>query len=109
MFRLGWAVASATHGLSARWGPVNRLIGKVRGTRDGLRWGVPAMGLGVVFFFAAASLAEAVRGGAPGWLNLLVLVYCWDGLRLTMLGPVSLVLLARRRWAERRAARAAGT
>jgi hypothetical protein len=41
-------------------------------------------------------------GGAPGWINLLVLVCLWNALKFVVNGPVTLVRLVRVRAIERR-------
>jgi hypothetical protein len=57
--------------------------------------GWPAMALGLACCWAAAVLADIVCDGGPGWLNWLVLLTCWEGFKLTWIGPVSLVTLVR--------------
>ncbi|MDR1427595.1 MAG: sulfate permease [Bifidobacteriaceae bacterium] len=99
MIRTLWAVSPAIHGFLARWMPTNRLLAAIR-TRRGLKWGVPAMLLGVIYFFAAACLVAAIRDGGPTWLNALVLLTCWNGFKFLWIGPVSLALLIRSRRAE---------
>jgi hypothetical protein len=100
MIRLLWAVSPSIRDLLAHWAPTNRLIAAIR-TRRGLKWGVPAMALGLGSFLVAASLSAAVRDGGPGWLNIGVIWACWNGFKFLWAGPVSVVLLVRRRWAER--------
>ena len=74
--------------------PTNILLDLIR-TRRGLKWGVPAMLLGVAYFFAAATYAAIIKEGGPGWLNLLVIVFIWNGLKFLWIGPMSLMHLAR--------------
>lgn len=38
---------------------------------------------------------------APGWLNVIALLCLWSALKLIIMGPVSLVLLAAARFHER--------
>jgi hypothetical protein len=83
--------------------PTNRLLAAIR-TRRGLKWGVPAMALGVACLLIAASLAAVIRDGGPAWLNALVLLTVWNAFKFLWIGPISLVLLVRCRWAERAAA-----
>jgi cytochrome c-type biogenesis protein CcmH/NrfF len=45
-------------------------------------------------------LTTLLAGGAPGWLNLLVLLCVWSGIKMLWLGPISLILLARARIQE---------
>ena len=81
--------------------PTNILI-RATHTRRGLKWGVPAMPLAVVYIAIAAMLSQWVAGGAPGWINLLILVCLWDALKFVLNGPITAVRLARVRARERR-------
>jgi hypothetical protein len=104
MIRLLWAVSPVIRDFLARWMPTNRLLAAIR-TRRGLKWGVPAMGLGVLYWLAAATLTAVIREGGPAWLNALVLLFCWNGLKFMWIGPVSVVVLVRAVWAERQVLR----
>ena len=99
MIRTLWAISPAIRDFLARWMPTNRLLAAIR-TRRGLKWGVPTMGLGVLYFLAAAILVNAIHDGGPGWLNLFVLLTCWNSLKMVWIGPISLVMLARCHWVE---------
>jgi hypothetical protein len=94
MIRLLLAASMAVHDVLRRYMPTNIIRDLVR-TRQGLKWGVPAMLLAVPYFAVAYWLTTLLAGGAPGWLNLLVLVCVWSGIKMLWLGPISLVLLAR--------------
>jgi hypothetical protein len=94
MIRLLWAVSPIVRDFLARWTPTNRLLAAIR-TRRGLKWGVPAMGIGVLYWLAAATLNTVIRDGGPTWLNALVLLFIYNGFKFLWIGPVSLVLLAR--------------
>ena len=37
------------------------------------------------------AVAEAVASGAPGWLNIVVLILAWDAIRFMLLGVSTLV------------------
>jgi hypothetical protein len=95
MIRLLWAISPIIRDFLARWMPTNRLLAAIR-TRRGLKWGVPAMGLGILYWLAAATLTTVIRGGGPAWLNALVLLTIWNGMKLMWVGPVSLLMLLRR-------------
>lgn len=86
------------------YAPTNRLVARLR-TRRGLKWGVPAMLIGVAYWCAAAICDGIIDRGGPGWLNLLTLVFLWNGLKFLLLGPVNLINLAHVRWTEWRQAR----
>lgn len=101
MFQLLIAFVSRIYAFFQRSMPTNILI-RATHTRRGLKWGVPAMLLAVVYVVIAAALAQWVAGGAPGWINLLVLVCLWNALKFAINGPVTLVRLVRVRSYERR-------
>ena len=48
-----WTLSVRTRMFLRRWMPTNVLLDRLR-TRRGLKWGAPAMGLGVAYFRAAA-------------------------------------------------------
>ena len=47
------------------------------------------LALAVVLMTAMHALAERVAAGAPGWLNLVVLVLAWDGIKVALLAARS--------------------
>ncbi|MFT4109500.1 hypothetical protein [Propionicimonas sp.] len=53
--------------------PINIALDAIR-TRRGLKWGVPAMLLAVPYLYASSPVRVLIGNGAPGWLNLLVLL-----------------------------------
>ena len=101
MFQLLIGFVSRVYAFFQRTMPSNILI-RATHTRRGLKWAVPAMLLAVVYIVIAAALAQWVAGGAPGWINLLVLVCLWDALKFAVNGPITAVRLARVRARERR-------
>jgi hypothetical protein len=101
MFRLLIAFVSRIYAFFQRTMPTNVII-RATHTRRGLKWGVPAMLLAVVYVVIAAGLAQWIADGAPGWINLLVLVCLWNALKFLVNGPITLVRLARARAIERR-------
>lgn len=101
MFQLLIAFVGRIYAFFQRSMPTNFLI-RATHTRRGLKWGVPAMLLAVVYILIAAALAQWVAGGAPGWINLLVLVCLWNALKFVVNGPITIVRLLRVRRLERR-------
>jgi hypothetical protein len=99
MIRLLFAASIAIHDFLRRWMPTN-VIRDLIHTRQGLKWGVPAMLLAVPYFAIAYWLTSLLANGAPGWLNLLVLLCVWSGFKMLWLGPISIVLLLRARARE---------
>lgn len=101
MFTGLWNLSIRTHALLQRYAPTNRLLNRLR-TREGLRWGVPAMLLGVAYMAAAVGCAALVQNGWTEWLYLPFVLFFYNGLKFLIFGPWSLVLLARARLRERR-------
>lgn len=101
MFQVLIASVSRIYAFFQRTMPTNILI-RATHTRRGLKWGVPAILLAVVYIVIAAALAQWVAGGAPGWINVLVLVCLWNAIKFVVNGPVTLVRLVRVRAVERR-------
>lgn len=101
MFQLLIAFVSRIYAFLQQSMPTNILI-RATHTRRGLKWGVPAMLLAVVYIVIAAALAQWVAGGAPGWINLLVLLCLWNALKFVVNGPIAAIRLARVRAREQR-------
>lgn len=105
MIRQLWTLSVQTRAFLRRYMPTNILLDAIR-TRRGLKWGVPAMLLAVPYLLAASTFTTLIADGGPGWLNLLVLLCLWNTMKFIIMGPVSLILLARVRVGEAAAARA---
>lgn len=99
MIRLLWAASVRTRYFLRRYMPTNILLDLIR-TRRGLKWGIPAMLLAAPYLLAASICTNLIADGAPGWLNLLVLLFIWNAIKFLIMGPLSLVLLARARIQE---------
>lgn len=102
MLRTIWIASLYVRAFMRRFMPTNIVLDKLR-TRSGLKWGVPAMLLAVVYFYLAALMSVLVDGGASKWLYIVMLVCIWNAFKFLIFGPVSLVTLVRVRLAERRA------
>ena len=105
MIRQLWTLSVHTRAFLRRYMPTNILLDAIR-TRRGLKWGVPAMLLAVPYLLAASTFTTLIADGGPGWLNLLVLLCLWNTMKFVIMGPVSLILLARVRVREAVVARA---
>lgn len=92
MIRLLWAGSVHTRNFLRRYMPTNILLDLIR-TRRRLKWGIPAMLLAVPYLLAASICTHLIANGAPGWLNILVLLFIWNAMKFLVMGPVSLVLL----------------
>ncbi|WP_369062245.1 sulfate permease [Kocuria rhizophila] len=98
MFRLIWAASVRTRDILS-YAPTNVLVAATR-TRRGLRWGIPAMLLAVPYLLAAHWWVTTIEAGGPGWLNLVVLLCGWNSIKLTLNGPITVILLVRARIQE---------
>jgi hypothetical protein len=94
-----WRMSPTIRYFLRRYMPTNIALDAIR-TRRGLKWGVPAMLLAVPYLFAVNYCTTVIEDGGPGWLNLLVLLFCWNALKFLIMGPVSVVLLIRARVQE---------
>lgn len=89
-----WTGSVHTRNFLRRYMPTNILLDAIR-TPRGLKWGVPVMLLAIPYFLIAAILVQVINDGGPAWLNVLVLLSIWNGLKMLWIGPLSLMLLAR--------------
>ena len=94
MLRTSVALSARSYGV-LRYAPTNLLLNAIR-TRRGLKWGIPAMLLAAVYFYAAAICTTIINDGGPGWLYLLVLLFVWNAFKFLWIGPVTLAYLLRR-------------
>lgn len=106
MFRLLWAASVRTRYYLRRYMPTNIALDAIR-TRRGLKWGAPAMLLAAPYLLGASICTSLLADGGPGWLNLLVILFIWNAMKFLFMGPVSLIVLARRRLHEAAARKAA--
>jgi hypothetical protein len=83
------------------YAPTNSLLRWLR-SRNGLKWGVPFMMLGAAYLLASVALGVVIRDGGAGWMNVLVLLCMWDGVKLVAFGPLSVLMLIRVRIREHR-------
>lgn len=75
------AFVALAHRLLRRYAPSNVLIDRSRIGPPRPRTGLRLALLAGVAVIAMHLLAEAVADGAPGWLNLVVLVLAWDAIK----------------------------
>lgn len=99
MIRLLWALSAHARYYLRRYMPTNIALDAIR-SRRGLKWGTPAMLLAAPYLLAANYCLTLIENGGPGWLNLLVLLLCWNALKFLLMGPVSVILLVRARVQE---------
>jgi len=104
LIRTLWTLSVRTRTFLRRWMPTNVLLDRLR-TRRGLKWGVPAMVLGVAYFLAAAVTVTLINGDWSPWLYIVFALCVWNALKFVFFGPISLLLLARARVHEHHARR----
>lgn len=105
MFRLIVIASARVRWFLRCYAPSNIALDAIR-ARRGHKWGIPAAIVLVPIYLYAASLTTAlIERGAPGWLNIVVLVLIWGALKFAVMAPVSVVLLLRARLTERSAHR----
>lgn len=107
MIHLLWELSAKARYFLRRYMPSNIVLDLIR-TKQGLTWGVPAMLLAVPYLAIAVWCTGLIDNGGPGWLHLVVLVCIWDAFKMIVIGPVSVVLLARARAQENQARNRAG-
>lgn len=100
MFTTLWNLSVRTHQLLKRYAPTSRLIAWLK-TRQGLRWGVPFMLLGIAYYFAVRACIGIIDAGGPKALYMLVLLFGYNSIKFILFGPYSLLILARVRLYER--------
>ena len=96
MFRFILLLSVRTRDFLHRHMPSNRLLAAIR-THRGLKWGLPAMLVASPYILVATTWSNLAADGSPGWLHLDVLWGCWNALKLILMGPISVALLARAR------------
>ncbi len=104
MIRLLWTASVETRYFLRRYMPSNIVLDLIR-TRQGLKWGVPAMLLAVPYLMVAYWCTTVIENGGPGWVHLIVLVCIWNAFKMILIGPVSVALLVGARVRERSARR----
>ena len=93
-----------TRNFLRRYMPTNILLAAIH-TRRGLKWGMLSALLAVPYLIAAVVCVGLVESGAPGWVNVLVLLFLWNALKFIVVGPVSLIRLLHVRAREARVRR----
>lgn len=79
---------TAVHRYLQAYAPTNVLARQVRAQRPQWRTAAALSLLASIGFVAVAAIGEAVANGAPGWLNLVVLLLAWDAIKIGLLAVV---------------------
>lgn len=83
------AAVAAFHRYLQCCAPSNLLARQVRAAPPTFPMAGVLLALAGVLMTAMHALAERVAAGAPGWLNLVVLVLAWDGIKVALLAACS--------------------
>jgi hypothetical protein len=87
-----FATVALIHRCLQMYAPTNRLVRRVRMAAPRLRTAVGLLAMAAALLLAMHLVTVAVVAGAPGWLNLVVLVLAWDAIKLALLGLRTLAL-----------------
>lgn len=81
MFTLLWNLSAALRGYLRFYMPTNRAADWLKSPR-GLRWAVPVALIATPSYLLAMSVcATLVERGGPQYLNLLVILFFWNGVK----------------------------
>jgi hypothetical protein len=75
-------LVALAHRLLQTYAPSNVLIACVRASRPTICMAARIGVLVIALLFAARVLSLALSNGAPGWLNLIVLILTWDAIKI---------------------------
>lgn len=92
------AAVAVVHRYLHLYAPTNLLVRRLRAEEPRWRTAAVVVVVGAGLLVAMHATASAVVHGAPGWLNLLVLVLAWDAIKL---GLAALELVVRCLWSAR--------
>ena len=101
-----FAAVALAHRFLQMYAPTNRLVRRVRVAAPRIRTAVGLLAAAAALLTAMHMAAKAVAVGAPGWLNLVVLVLAWDAIKVSWLA-VEVVLRLIALGVRRRAGRSA--
>ena len=79
------AVVALAHRCLLLYAPSNVLIRRVRVSRPKLSTAAAVLALAAGLVVAMKVVLDAVAAGAPGWLNVIVLVLAWDAIKCGLL------------------------
>ena len=99
MFRLIWIISIYVRSFMRRFMPSNVALAALQ-SRRGLKWGMPAMLLSILYFYLAALMSDLIDGGASKWLYVVTIICIWNAFKFLVHGPASLIQLARVRAIE---------
>lgn len=85
------AAVALAHRYLVLYAPSNVLIRRVGATPPALLTAAAMLAVAASLIVALNVVSDAVAAGAPGWLNLVVLVLAWDAIKIGWLAVAVLV------------------
>lgn len=79
-------IVAHVYGYLQLYAPSNLLIAHVRTSPPRWRTATFLLTLAYALIWATHYLSMAIQNGAPGWLNLVVMVLAWDAIKTALLG-----------------------
>lgn len=76
------AAVALAHRYLVLYAPSNVLVRRVRATAPALRTAAAMLAGASSLIVTLKVVSDAVAAGAPGWLNLVVLVLAWDTIKI---------------------------
>lgn len=71
--------------------PTNIAIDAMRRQPDRIWMPFAALAAGAAYLYAMSFCAVIIEAGGPGWVNLLVLLFFWNAIKLTAGGILGLI------------------
>lgn len=100
MLSLFWNLSTALNGYTRFYMPTNRAVDWLR-TPRGLKWAVPVALVATPAYLLAMSVwVTLIERGAPGYFNVLVLLFAWNAMKFAVVGALTPWLLLRQCWSE---------
>lgn len=87
------ASVAIAHRCLLLYAPSNVLIRRVRASRPTMSTVAATLAVAAGFIVPMKVLSDATAAGAPGWLNVVVLVLAWDAIKI---GWLAIAVLFRR-------------
>ena len=80
------ALVALCHRVLHSYAPSNMLVARGRSSQRVLQSAIGLAAVAALLVSAAHALSIAIDQGAPGWLNMVVLVLLWDTIKIVALG-----------------------
>lgn len=90
------AAVALAHRYLALYAPTNVLLRRVRAAAPDLSTAAAMLAVALSLIVALEAVSDALAAGAPGWLNLVVLVLAWDAIKISWSAAGSLLRVASR-------------